>query len=146
MHANGGTGDPRAPCDKANARATRQIGICGSGKGCTTFLPHGDEAQHVALIVDRIQGRQITFARDTKDYLSPVDLERIHQNLTARSHRSHTDILASCVSTAGPSTRSTERRMLLISMVKPRAVERSGFGNPNAGLCPKVAPWASEQT
>ena len=85
MQPDAGRDHPRPACHKAHPRLARQIGVGCGGKSGPALWAHRDIAQHIALIVDRIQRRQIAFTRHAVDHLNPVQFQRVNQNLPTRT-------------------------------------------------------------
>jgi hypothetical protein len=92
MQSDAGIGGARSTRDEADAGLAGELAVGFRHVGGAPFLPTDDVADRIALGVQRIQRRQIAFARHAEDRVDTVDAKLIDQDLrpaAARMSRRH---------------------------------------------------------
>jgi hypothetical protein len=83
MQSDAGIGGTRTTRDESDARLAGELAVGLGHVGRSAFLAADDEAERVALGVERVERRQVAFAGHAKDRVGAVDAQLIDQNLSA---------------------------------------------------------------
>ena len=87
MNAGARVCRPRSPGHHADSRPATQLAVCLRHHRRTPFLAACEEAERFPAIDERVQYRQVAFARNAEDMLRTVYEQLIHQDLPASSGR-----------------------------------------------------------
>ncbi|MNT29580.1 hypothetical protein D3C72_1653300 [compost metagenome] len=76
-----------APRDKADAGTPGQLAMRFGHVGGGRFVPAGDHAHAVAMLVQAVEHGQIAFARHAEDGVGAIDRKRVGKQLPAGTRR-----------------------------------------------------------
>ena len=87
VHGDGGVGGARATGDEAHARLVGQLAVGFGHVACATFLAADDGLDGALVLIERIDARQVAFARHQEDTLGAVQTDLIDEDLPAIAQR-----------------------------------------------------------